>query len=78
VKIVQTKKFVLSRSNSSKGDYQTQPGLNRPEDINGPMELFREKSDSEYDIKDRWRKKKQPKIKIKRPYQLDGVPGSIT
>jgi len=71
MKVIQTKKFILSN-----GDYQTQPGLNRPEDINGPMELFREKSDSKDAIKERWRRKKQPKTSIKRPYQKDGVPGS--
>ena len=78
MKIVQTKTFVkFSGGGSSDGDFETQKSVFGPKN-NGPIELFREKSDSEYDIKKRWKKKKQPKTKIKRPYQLDGVPGSTT
>lgn len=54
-------------------DMQTQPGFNKPEDINGPMELFKQKSDGVSDIIKKWKKKRRPKTKIKLPYQKDGV-----
>lgn len=77
MKIIQTKKFIESSGSSPGGDYETNKTLWGPKN-SGPIELFREKSDSEDDIKKRWKKKKQPTVKIKRPYQLDGVPGSTT
>jgi hypothetical protein len=77
VKIIQTKKFIASSdSGGPNGDYESQKSIWGPKE-NGPIELFREKSDSEDDIKKRWKKKQKP-VKVKRPYQLDGVPGSTT
>lgn len=75
MRIIQTKKFIESSdSGGPTGDYENQKTIWGPK-RNGPMELFRDKSDSEDDIKRRWRRKKAPKTKIKRPYQKDGVPG---
>ena len=82
MKIIQTKKFILSRGNAPNGDYQTQQGVWGPDGVysregpSGQIDLFKEKSDSEDDIKKRWRKKKKNTFKFKRPYQVDGVPGS--
>ncbi len=76
MKIIQTKKFIASSDGAgASGDYETQKSIWGPTK-NGPMELFREKSDSEDDIKKRWKRKKPQKTKAKRPYQQDGVPGS--
>lgn len=76
MKIIKTKNFI-NASRSTGGDFNTQPGLHRPSDINGPIELFRQKSDSKDAIKKKWRRKKIPKVRVKRPYQLDGVPGGL-
>lgn len=76
MKIIQTKTFIESSSGGAAGDYETQKSIFGPKN-SGPIELFREKSDSEDDIKKRWKKKQKP-VKVKRPYQLDGVPGSTT
>lgn len=76
MKVLRTKNFIeASDSGGPSGDYESVKGIWGPSK-NGPMELFREKSDSEDDIKKRWRRKKLPTTKIKRPYQQDGVPGS--
>ena len=76
MKIIQTKKFIESADGGGpSGDYESVKQIWGP-DKNGPMELFREKSDSKDDIKKKWKRKKQPKTKVKRPYQQDGVPGS--
>jgi len=76
MKIIQTKKFIESADGGgASGDYESQKTIWGPEK-NGPMELFREKSDSEDDIKKKWKRKKLPKTKVKRPYQQDGVPRS--
>lgn len=77
MKIIRTKNFIESSGNSSSGDYESQKSIWGPKRY-GPIELFQEKSDSEDDIKKRWRRKKQPTTKVKRPYQKDGVPGSTT
>ena len=77
MKMIQTKNFIESFGNSPSGDYETQKSIWGPAK-HGPMELFKEKGDSEDDIKKRWRRKKRPVTKIKRPYQKDGVPGSTT
>ena len=77
MKIIQTKKFIASSdSGGPSGDYESVKSIWGPSDIKGPIELFKEKSDSKDDIKKRWRRKKLPTTKIKRPYQKDGVPGS--
>lgn len=76
MRILQTKKFIASSDNGGpSGDYESQKSIWGPKN-EGPMELFREKSDSKDDIKKRWKSKKRPSSKIKRPYQKDGVPGS--
>ena len=74
MKIIKTKKFIESGGGHS-GDYEGNKTIWGPKE-HGPIELFREKSDSEDDIKKKWKRKKLPKTKIKRPYQKDGVPGS--
>ena len=74
MKIIQTKKFIESGGGHS-GDYENQKSIWGPKN-HGPMNnIFDEKSDSEDDIISLWKKKKK-KVKIKRPYQTDGVPGS--
>ena len=76
MKVIKTKNFLeASDSGGASGDYESQKSIWGPKK-NGPMELFREKSDSKDDIKKRWKREKLPKSKIKMPYQKDGVPGS--
>ena len=76
MKVIKTKNFIESSDGGGpSGDYENQKSIWGPKK-NGPMELFREKSDSEDDIKKKWKRKKLPKTKAKRPYQQDGVPGS--
>ena len=76
MKVIKTKKFIQSSdSGGPSGDYETQKSVWGPKNY-GPIDLFREKSDSEDDIKKRWKKKRQPTTIIKKPYQQDGVPGS--
>ncbi len=76
MRILQTKKFIESSdSGGPSGDYETVKNIWGPKN-HGPIELFREKSDSEDAIKKLWKSKKRPTTKIKRPYQKDGVPGS--
>ena len=76
MKTIQTKRYIEAYdSGGAVGDYESVKNIWGPRE-NGPMELFREKSDNEDDIKKRWRKKKVPTTKVKLPYQKDGVPGS--
>jgi hypothetical protein len=75
MKVIKTKNFIAASGGGASGDYESQKSIWGPVK-NGPMELFQEKSDSEDDIKKRWKRKKLPKSKIKMPYQKDGVPGS--
>jgi hypothetical protein len=74
MKIIKTKNYIQSSGGPS-GDYETQKSIWGPSK-SGPMDLFREKSDSEDSIKKKWKRKKVPMVGVKKPYQKDGVPES--
>jgi hypothetical protein len=64
MKILETFNFIKLSIN-----LQTHPTFKIPVDIDGPIDIFNDKSDSKDDITKKWKRKTKQRSGIKLPYQ---------